>query len=174
MITAAGATVSSIVTGDPGLGFPSWTPDSRAVLLSDKGHVWRVDIRDPTHRTRVAGSEWITVTMRANGTFASRADKDGVWRIDGVPKLINAQYPMGQSFPISFRGDDILVPVDGTRARPPRVMAQPVDGGPARLLGYLPEAEVGPVIANPRTGEIIYIGCAVRGTDIDLLDLAMR
>jgi len=175
VVTAAGAAVSAIATNDPGPGFPTWTPDSSAILLSDKGQVWRVDIHNPSQRMRVAGSGWIAVTMRANGTFAAKDDKDGVWRIDGSePKLINAQYPMGRGFPISFLGNDILVPMDNLRAHQSRVMAQPADGGPARIVGYLPEEDDGPIIANPRTGEIIYLACAVRGTDIDLLSLSAR
>lgn len=172
VITASGTTVSTISTNDPGSGFPTWTPDSAAILLSDKGQVWSVDIHNPARRTRIAGGEWIAVTVRPNGIFAARVDQNGVWRIDGQPKLINAHYPMDRGVPIAFLGNDILVPLDTLSAVQSRVLAQPVDGGPARMLGYLPAEEDGPIIVNPQTGEILYMACAVRGTDIDLLTLA--
>jgi hypothetical protein len=60
----------------------------------------------------------------------------------------------------------------------PRILAQPLAGGPDRVLGYAPGAgaqlgilESGMAV-NPKTGEVIYVAAVQSDTNIDLLRLA--
>jgi hypothetical protein len=59
-------------------------------------------------------------------------------------------------------------------------MAQPVAGGPDRVLGYAPGAmadingQESGIAANPRTGEVIYVAAVQGDSNIDLLTLSRR
>ena len=55
---------------------------------------------------------------------------------------------------LAFRGDDVLIP-DIAAAGGPRILAQPLAGGPDRVLAYAPGSQ-GRIAVNPRTGEMIY------------------
>jgi hypothetical protein len=57
-------------------------------------------------------------------------------------------------------------------------LAQPLSGGPDRVLAYAPGAEAvefgleSKMAVNPKTGEIIYVAAVQGDTNIDLLTLA--
>ena len=76
-------------------------------------------------------------------------------------------------------GDDLLVP-DFNAAEGPRILAQPLAGGPDRVLAYAPGAEAqqdglqSKMAVNPKTGEIIYVAAVQSDTNIDLLTLRKR
>jgi hypothetical protein len=69
---------------------------------------------------------------------------------------------------------DLLTP-DFNAPNGPRILAQPVTGGPDRVLAYAPGAQpldgglMSKMVANPRTGEIIYVAAVQGDTNIDLL-----
>lgn len=73
----------------------------------------------------------------------------------------------------------LLVP-DFDAAEGPRILAQPLAGGPDRVLAYAPgaQAQIGvletKMAVNPKTGEIIYVAAVQSDTNIDLLTLAKR
>ena len=73
-------------------------------------------------------------------------------------------------------GDDLLVP-DFDAAGGPRILAQPLAGGPDRVLAYAPGAVTteglqSKMVVNPKTGEIIYVAAVQSDSNIDLLTLA--
>jgi len=158
-------------------GFPTWTPDSKGLVVYDEKNdqAVRAEIDNPAHRTPVAPPAWWGVTVRANGTYATRHDKPGVWRIDGGEKLISAKYPLGFPPPLAFRENDILIPNFGAEGGG-RILAQPLSGGPDRVLAYVPGTEDGRYASkfavNPTNGEIIYVASVANDTNIDLLTLA--
>ena len=69
---------------------------------------------------------------------------------------------------------------DFTAADGPRILAQPLAGGPDRVLAYAPGAQAqqdglqSKMAVNPKTGEIIYVASVQTDTNIDLLILAKR
>ena len=70
----------------------------------------------------------------------------------------------------------MLVP-DFEAAGGARILAQPVAGGPDRVLAYAPGAEaqdgalVSKMAVNPKNGEVIYVASVQGDTNIDLLTL---
>jgi Tol biopolymer transport system component len=184
IMTLDGATLKSFTMPSLGLGLPTWTPDSKAILVFDRRdkRTWRIEVNDPGKRTPFTPPHWVGVAIRPQGTFATRADTPGIWRIDGAPNrppsLLTNKYPAYYDPPLTFRDTDVLVPdYTGTT---PRLLAQPLTGGPDRLLGYMPEAadEPGflqsPIAVNPKTGDILYTAAIGRDTNIDLLTLVKR
>jgi hypothetical protein len=176
ILTANGASVSSFDLPSAGYGLPTWTPDGKEVILYDKSvmHALRIAADNPAQRRPAAASQWVAVAIRANGTFANKVGKPGLWRIDNTERLLNAKYPSYWSPPIAFRGDDVLIP-DFAAADGPRILAQPVGGGPDRVVAYAPGARTNTTMAvNPKTGEIVYTAAVLRDTNIDLLSLTKR
>jgi len=179
VLTADGASVASFDIPSPGLGLTNWTPDGKGLIVWDSRthRAVRVDIADPSRREPVAPPDWQGVTIRGNGTFATREDRPGIWRIDNGIKLLNGKYRAGWGPPIVFLGDDVLIP-DFSAPGGPRILAQPLAGGPDRVLAYAPGAEglgyQSRMTVNPKTGEIIYVATVQSDTNIDLLTLARR
>ena len=178
ILTVDGASVASFAGKWIGAGMPTWTPDGRAVILMDLDifRAVRIEVADPARRTPVAPPYWGALTIRDNGTFSARFDKPGVWQIDKGIRLISGKYPAAFSPQLAFRGDDVLIP-DFNAASGPRILAQPVAGGPDQLLAYAPGAQaqdgtfMSKMAVNPKTGEIIYVASVQRDTNIDLLTL---
>ena len=83
------------------------------------------------------------------------------------PRLISDKYPVHFGPPATFRDEDVLIPEfnapDGAR-----ILAQPLAGGPDRIVGYAPGAFHMPegqskIAVNPKTGETqIAIGLGRR------------
>ena len=176
ILTSNGASVASFDMPSPGSGLPSWTPDGKGLIVWDS-HIRRavrVEVADPARRTSVAPPDWQGVTIRDNGIFATRDDKPGIWRIDNGIKLLNSKYPAGWPPQMAFLGDDVLIP--DFIAAGPQILAQPVGGGPDRVLAYAPGAEAlgyqSRMTVNPKTSEIIYVATVQSDTNIDLLTLA--
>jgi hypothetical protein len=155
-----------------GLGLPSWTLDGKAVLVFDRHSLrtMRIPLDNIAQHNPFAPPHWVGIAVRNDGTFATRADRPGIWRIDGGIKQINSTYR--SSSPLAFRGDDVLVP-EYNPGSTPRILAQPVAGGPSRLVAYAPGAQT-EFAVNPTTGEIVYTAQVSRDTNIDLLTLAKR
>jgi hypothetical protein len=177
IMTRTGATVSTFDMPSVGLGLPSWTPDSKSVLVFDR-HSLRtiaISVDNPAQRRPFAPPHWVGIAVRQDGTFATRADKPGIWRIDGAIKLINGTYPAFHGSPLAFRGNDALVP-DYEPGGTPRILAQPLSGGASRAAAYAPGAgaQGSDLAVNPLTGEIIYAAQVSHDTNIDLLTLAKR
>jgi Tol biopolymer transport system component/DNA-binding winged helix-turn-helix (wHTH) protein len=176
ILTADGAGSGYFNISALGIGFPTWTPDSKALVIYDdkSGGAVRVEIDDPAHRTPVAPPPWKGVTVRDNGTYAALVSKPGVWRIDGGEKLISAKYPRFFFPPLTFRGSDIVIP-DFSAEGGARFLAQPISGGPDRVLAYAPGAEdlryQSSFAVDPTNGDIIYVASIVNDTNIDLLTL---
>ena len=181
ILTADGATVSAFPSPTLGFGAPTWTPDSRQVIYFDKrslGYV-SVEIANPGQRNMAAPKLWGGVFHRAGHTYAARPFRPGYWRLDPQPRLVTAKYPAFWEPPPALLDDELLVP-DFQATAGPRILAQPLDGGPDRVQAYAPGAQAQPGIlesgmaVNPKTGEIIYVAAVHSDTNIDLLTLAKR
>jgi Tol biopolymer transport system component/DNA-binding winged helix-turn-helix (wHTH) protein len=180
IMTRGGASISSFNLPSLGLGLPSWTPDSKAVIVFDRRtkRTFRVPIDNPAQRSPFAAPHWVGISILEEGTFATRADTRGIWRIDQGTRQINGTYPKYYQPPLAFRGNDVLVPEYGTDSVP-HILAQPLSEGPAQVIAYAPGAENQPSLqtafaVNPVTGEIIYVSSVMKDTNIDLLTLARR
>jgi Tol biopolymer transport system component len=180
IMTRAGASLSSFEMPSLGLGLPSWTPDGKAVLVFDRRSLrtMLVPLDNTAQRRPVAAPHWVGIAIRKDGTFATRADNPGIWRIDGDIKQINKIYPAFYEPPLAFRGDDVLVP-EYNLGSVPRILAQPVSGGPSRAIASAPGAVnrgasdfQSDFVVNSATGDIVYTAEISHDTNIDLLTLA--
>ena len=88
-------------------------------------------------------------------------------------------YPSSWGPPVALLGDDLLVP-DFNAAEGSRILAQPLAGGPDRVLAYAPGAQAkterqeSGMAVNPKTtGEVIYVA-AVQKSDKTNIDLSLR
>lgn len=176
ILTADGASSGSFNISALGIGYPTWTPDSKALVIYDdkSGGAVRVEIDNPAHRTPIARPPWKGVTVRDNGTYAVLVSKPGVWRIDGGEKLISEKYPRFFFPSLTFRGNDILVPEFNAEGGA-RFLGQPWSGGADRVLAYAPGAEdlgyQSSFAVDPTNGDIVYVASIVDDTNIDLLTL---
>ena len=182
ILAADGSPVSSFDLVTLGYGHPTWMPDGKAVTAFDRPRrqSMRIEVDSPAQRTPVADSPpWAALAVRGNGLFAVNFGAGGLWRLGGTPRLVSSKYPIEFAPPITFRGNDVLVP-DFNAEGGARVLAQPVAGGPDRMLAYLPGAEEqdrffeSKMAVNPKTGEVIYVATVQGDTNIDLLTLARR
>jgi hypothetical protein len=179
VFSMTGASLASFDYGMLGEGLPTWTLDNKALVMLDLEHRRdvRVEIADPSRRTPVGPEFFSPVTIRSNGIFSARFDKPGIWQIDKEPRLISEKYPARFDPPLVFRGEDVLLP-DFNAGAGPRISAQPLAGGPDRILGYAPGARArdgvaeSQMAANPKTGEVIYVASVQGDTNIDLLSLS--
>jgi len=179
IMTRAGANLVSFDVPSLGLGLPSWTPDGNGILNFDRVtlRTMRIPVDNGTKPTPFAPPHWVGIAVRRDGTFATRADKPGIWRIDGEIRRINSIYPAYYEPPLAFRGDDVLVP-DYSPDGAPRILAQPVSGGPSREIAGAPGAVnrggdfQSDFAVNPVTNEIVYTAQISRDTNIDLLKLS--
>jgi Tol biopolymer transport system component len=169
ILTPDGANVASLDVPPVGVGSPTWTPDGKGLVVGDRRarQAIRIAIDKPSQRAPVAAAGWVGVAMHGDAIFAIRSDKPGLWRIDKTPELISAKYPAGGPT-LAFRGDDVLIP-DYYAEGGPRILAQPLAGGPDRILAYAPGIQ-SKIAVNPRTGEMIY-GVIFHNSNIDLLTL---
>ena len=131
ILTADGGTVASFDRPSIGFGNPTWTPDGKAVLLLDipTKKVVRIAIDDPAKPIPFAQAPaWVTFGFHDNRIFAPRPDLGGIWEFGKVPRLINAKYPRQFAPPVTFRGDDVLIP-DFSAEDGARILTQPLAGG---------------------------------------------
>ena len=179
ILTADGASVASFDLPSVGRGLPTWTPDGKGLIVFDSKiqRAFRIAADNPAQREPIAASPWIVREIRNNGTFAVRFDKRGLWQIDNGTRLISGKYSGPLSVFPAFRGDDVLI-ADFNAAGGPRILAQPVTGGPDRVIAYAPGAEdrnyKSMMAVSPKTGEIIYVASILNDTNIDLLTLRKR
>lgn len=175
VIDRRGQLVSSFETSSIGAGYPTWTYDSKALVVYNKKtlRATRVEIAAPQHRASVAPPHWFSVVQRKDGVFAAQLEKPGVWQIDRGIRLISPDFPAGHK--IQFYKNNIVFA--DFQLGSPRVVAQPITGGPSRIFAYAPGAsrdvdeDFG---VNPNTGEVIYVVGVVIDSNIDLLHLAQR
>ena len=176
IFTAQGANLMSFEVPRVGPGHPTWTPDGQALIMTGSDfRPRRIPLSNPTQSTPVADPYWFGVNVRPEGVFATRVDKPGVWRIDGPVNRINGEYPISYDPPMVFQGAAVLVPDFGSPGEP-RVLAQPLAGGQAKVVGYAPGAVdhddfQSTFALNPKTGEVDYIANVNPITTIDLLTL---
>jgi Tol biopolymer transport system component len=175
VINRQGQLISSFETSSVGSGYPTWTYDSKALVMYNKKTLkaTRIEIANPQHRTSIAPPHWFSVVLRKDGVFATQLEKPGVWQIDHGIRLVSPDFPAG--YRIHFYKNDILF--TDFRAPSPRIFAQPVAGGPSRVFAYAPGASSDiddDFAVNPNTGEVIYVVGVVVDTNIDLLHLAQR
>jgi hypothetical protein len=179
ILTADGTTVSAFHSPTFGFGAPTWTPDSKDVIYFDRRALAYVgvDVTNPARRHLAAPRLWGGIIYHGDHIYAARPFKPGYWRVDKEPRLVTGKYPSDWEPPPALLGDDLLVP-DFNAAGGPRILAQPLAGGPDRVLSYAPGAmaqlgtlESGMAV-NPKTGEVIYVAAVQSDTNIDLLTLA--
>ena len=170
--------MATFETPDIAHGQPTWTADGKGLITTDIGghYAVQVAIDNPVNRRLFSPAPWEAVAVHAGGTYAARHDKPNtVWRIDKAPTLISSRNDDHNWSPLTFHGDDILIP-DFNAKGGPQILAQPLAGGGDHAAAYAPGAEIrgylGKMAVEPKTGTIVYAATVVRDTNIDLLNLS--
>ncbi|MBV9549576.1 MAG: TIR domain-containing protein [Alphaproteobacteria bacterium] len=179
ILAASGAVITSFESPTLGLAHPTWTLDSKGVILFDRRVMQEVcvSLENTEQRRPVTEPPWCAIKVREKGgVFCCRIDKQGVWQIGEEPRLISAKYPIYFAPPVTFRNDELLIP-DFNNPDGPRILAQPLAGGPDRVLAYAPGAFHTPtaqsrMAVNLTNGDIIYVAAMQGDTNIDLLTLS--
>jgi Tol biopolymer transport system component/DNA-binding winged helix-turn-helix (wHTH) protein len=155
---------------------PGWAPDGRSVIFAgrDAGgwRLWRVGTAPLGQPTPASNYGWLNVQVSGDALYGVRAGAAGVWRIDGTPKRVTT-LPLS-AFPTAWAiaGDSIEY-VDNVVGRTPRIMSQPIAGGPARLVAQAPGFDPDQGFAvDPRSGSIVYSASRTDDTDLQILHLA--
>ena len=175
VITSSGTAIMTSDQYGPGVGSPTWTADSQGLLVYDTGdkRTWRISVANPSHRTMVAGPHWVGVTSYADGIYAARDDKPGLWRIDHGAQLIATDYPQSRDDQIHFLDGQVLVPVALDGRVELRLDAVPLAGGPRHTLGYIHDAEHDDTLGiDPHGDGIVYVTCTLHSSEISLLRIA--
>lgn len=177
IITAAGADIASI--GFPGteISAPAWSADGAALIFPgrDAGgwHLWRVALAEPARLTAMADG-WRRIRSRGDELYGIRDTEPGIWRIDGTPRRLTATPFPEASEGWTISGDEIAY-ADETNPDAPRVLAQPIGGGPARVVAEIPGYDGdSPFAIDPRTGGVIYTMVQSASSDIELYRLARQ
>src|SRR5579872_123680 len=159
------------------VGAPTWDADGQSLIFPGRDAVgwrlWRVTAPFKTPQP-ASGYGWLSVRVFGGHLYGVRVDSPGVWRIDGTPTRV-APLP-GSAFPdlwtISGGAIDY---VDDPFGHPPRIMSQPIAGGPARVIAEVPGYNPDDSFAvDPRTGAILYAATRIDATNLELLHLALR
>ena len=157
------------------LGAPAWEGGGRSVIFPgrDAGG-WRLyrATTSPIGKAQPASAYgWLTVQTRGDELYGVRADSPGVWRIDGTPRRITTlPHP---AFPNLWAvAGNAIDYVDDPMGRPPRIMSQPIAGGPARVIAEAPGYAYDKGFAvNPTTGAVVYAATRADETDLEILQL---
>jgi Tol biopolymer transport system component/DNA-binding winged helix-turn-helix (wHTH) protein len=157
------------------LGVPAWEGGGRSVIFPgrDAGG-WRLyrASTSPMGKAEPASAYgWLTVQTRGDELYGVRADSPGVWRIDGVPRRITTlPHP---AFPNLWAvAGDAIDYVDDPMGHPPRIMSQPIAGGPAHMIAEAPGYAYDKGFAvNPATGAVVYAATRADETDLEILQL---
>jgi Tol biopolymer transport system component/DNA-binding winged helix-turn-helix (wHTH) protein len=180
IVTRAGADMTTIAVPGTSIGMFTWSSDGSAVIFpsQDTGgwRLWRAELAHPDSPKPLPYRGWLSVRMRNNELYGVRYDVPGVWRIDGTPRRIAPLPGPERSDDWTIAGDEIAY-VDEVFGKHRQVLAQPIRGGPARVMAQVPNYNWRQGFAiDPIDGAIVYI--AIGGGDIDtdiaLLHLATR
>lgn len=178
VITSSGASVAAISFHGIEIGTPAWTADGSALVFpgrDQKGwRLWRVELAHPEMLQVTSYSGWLTIHFRGNELFGVRYDVPGVWRIDSVSRRITGKPSPEHSNEWAIAGDDIVY-VDDPFGKHRQLMAQPISGGPARVLAQVPNYAAGNGFAIDTTGgTVVYTATLNSDSDIELLHLAYQ
>jgi Tol biopolymer transport system component len=175
IITAAGSDIATIRFRGSSLNTPAWSADGRALIFPGRDaqgwRLWRVDLARTGTMTPISGTGWEYVRTRNNAIYGVRDGGPGVWRIDGVPRRITPKPGPDASNLWTIAGDEIAY-VDRPSGEQSQILAQPIDGGPARVMAQVPEyCWCAGFAVDPVSGTVIYPAALGQESDIELLHL---
>ena len=178
VITSSGADVATISFRGRDIGAPAWTADGHAIVFpghDQKGwRLWRVELAHPEKLQATPYSGWLNVRFRGNELYGVRYDAPGVWRIDGVPRRITPKPSSEWRIEWTIAGNDIVY-VDDPFGKRRQLMAQPIAGGPARVMAQVPNYTAANGLAiDPTDGTVVYAVTLNSDSDIELLHLTHR
>ena len=159
------------------IGAPIWDADGQSLIFPGRDAVgwrlWRVTAPSKTPQP-ASGYGWLSVRAFGGHLYGVRADSPGVWRIDGTPTRVT-QLP-GSAFPGLWTiSNGAIDYVDDPFGHPPRIMSQPIAGGPSRVIAEVPGYALDHSFAvDPRSGAILYAATRADATNLQVLHLALR
>ncbi len=178
VVSVTGAEVAKIPFAGKSLRPPAWTADGTALIFpgrdSQGWRLWRVDLVRPTRVEPMPQTGWVSIRGRGPALFGIREDQPGVWQIDGTPRRVTSVPSADNTRCWTIAGDAIAYldePTTGER----RILAQPIDGGPAHVLAEVPNYLGSTAFAyDPASGGVIYSAIRNVTSDIELLHLSSR
>lgn len=184
ILSAGGTEIASIALGASDAREPQWLPMDDALVIplhDDVGfRITRVDLAQGGKLTPLTGYGWTAVRVHKGRLFGVRSDQPGIWEIGDKPRIVTAQLSSNRSSQWQISGDDAIY-LDASDRAHRRLMAQPLDSGPARLFADVPRfgddagsGLGGEFAINPQTGKVVYTSAVQVDTDIYLLHLTQR
>jgi hypothetical protein len=166
---------------------PAWSDDGKSILLPFRDpHGWRlwlIDVSGHNGPTTVSGYGWRSAKFRGGAIFAVKDREGGLWKLEGnlPPRLIDqGVMPESNAFATTAPergtswqfGSDGIVTIENVDNQAPRILAQPIAGGPVRVLGFAEQYHPGSGFdVDPVSGVPVYI--MARGDDSDIVLLRL-
>ncbi|HEX5281369.1 MAG TPA: winged helix-turn-helix domain-containing protein [Micropepsaceae bacterium] len=184
ILSAGGTQLAAITLGASDAREPQWLPTGDALVIPVRDNagyrIVRVDLGQAGKITPLTGPGWVAVRLHKATLFGMRSDQPGIWAIGQPPRLITAKLPSNRSMQWQISGDD-LVYFDASDRAHRRLIAQPLDGGAARVFADVPRfgddagsGLGGEFAINPQTGQVVYTSAVQVDSDIYLLHLTQR
>jgi Tol biopolymer transport system component/DNA-binding winged helix-turn-helix (wHTH) protein len=176
VIAITGAPVATIPLRGREFCSPAWSADGRSLIFpgrDDKGwRLWQVDLARPERLTALPLRGWISIRRYNNELYGVREGTPGVWRIDGTPHQIIKAALMQPDQWVVTRNSIAWLEYGKQRL----IRAQPIGGGPARVLAQVPEYALSfGFVIDPVSGSPIYVArLALDAGDIELLHLVQQ
>jgi Tol biopolymer transport system component/DNA-binding winged helix-turn-helix (wHTH) protein len=172
------------IDSDDELGNPSWSHDGRSLLFTSTGpegvRIERARLEDHAVPEPISGYGWVEAVETGEGVFARALGRPGVWRLtDGgepeqmFPEL--APPSSSESGRMSAREWAVaggrIYGLDTSDPEQRRVVARPIEGGPAVDISPVGSDFAGSLTVDPRTGEIVYATLVEDQVDVALMRL---
>lgn len=178
VITASGYDVATIAFHGNALAAPAWTAGGRTLIFPGHDargwHLCRVDLAHPDRVSLMPYDGWLSVRTRGDALYGVRYDAPGVWRIDGISRRITPKPASERANEWNIVGNEIAY-LDDPFGKKRQIIAQPIDGGPSRVLAQVPRyAWAEGFAVDPADGSVSYAATLDNDTDIELLHLVQR
>jgi hypothetical protein len=173
-----GAPVAQVPYPTEDFGYFEWTSDGKGFLQmrtdAQGWRVWRIDLTAPYKARPVLPHGWNWASMAHGTMFGVKDGSPGIWHIDGTPKRLtdwpSAEHPWQWAI-----ARDQLIYADLSDPIHRRIMAQPMSGGPAKIMGYADGMDdMSLLAADPATGQVTYSRAARDDPDIGYIRLEKR
>lgn len=178
LISANGAILATVPLHGKDWGYPEWTADGRSLTIPGNTgggyRLWQVDLDHGNALHALPYSGWISVQRRGTELYGVRFDRPGVWTIDAHPRRLTPAPRPDRFIQWRVAGDNILY-LDDQYSNHPRIMAQPIAGGPPHIYADVPRFAPWEGFAiDGSDGSIVYPSVRSFDQEIELLHLVSR
>ncbi len=176
--TAAGQEVGRIPVPGTDAGRPAWVAGGRSLVFpvrdAEGWRIWRLDLGRSERPRPITGYGWASVRADGDELYGVRSSRPGVWRIGPPAVQISGAIALTASDAWTIFRHRVIYP-DRIHLDHPRLLSDPIDGGPRKVFADLPNAAFGIDFAiDPHTGVPVYVDAVATDSDIELFHLSHR